>query len=589
MSDSEFIEHRPCPACGSSDALGVYTDGHGYCFACDTHFSESALQGAVDDAGDLLEERNRTSRKSRNNKGPQDRDDLQKFFGPLRVSAIPARSISEEACRHFGYSTARVVSPKSKHKGELVHVAPYHDPRSGEVVAYKCRTKAKEFFAVGDLKRGGLFGHAPSQGKGKRLVITEGEIDCLSVWQALGGRWPVVSLKNGADKETGQKVARELANSLDYLDGFEEIVLCFDQDKAGRVSADAAASILPPGKVSVVTLPGSYKDPNEMLLAGEHNALRQAVWGAKPWRPDGVVCLGDDAVIDEITKIPSIGVGYPWPFVTTQTLGFQPGQIHTIGAGSGTGKSVVCAEIALHWRQHGLKVGYLAFEEGFGLTGRRLIGIVLNKPVYLPGTKCEPEEMRRVAKELAGEDGCGFAFIDKFGSLDPDVLFTRMRYMWAALGIQAFIIDHLSILFSGSATTDERKLIDVLMTRLRMFTEETGTFAVVITHLARRKNDPFELGGKVTMSDARGSGAIEQLSDVFIGLERDQQAETQEERDTLGIRVVKVRLGGRTGVADTLRYIPETGRLKLIEDTWDENSEPAVHDQGGQLAIPEDF
>jgi len=36
MTESEFIKHQPCPDCGSSDALAVYTDGHTFCFSCQT-------------------------------------------------------------------------------------------------------------------------------------------------------------------------------------------------------------------------------------------------------------------------------------------------------------------------------------------------------------------------------------------------------------------------------------------------------------------------------------------------------------------------------------------------------------------------
>ena len=33
---NEFIRHDPCPDCGSSDGLGVSTDGHTFCFVCHT-------------------------------------------------------------------------------------------------------------------------------------------------------------------------------------------------------------------------------------------------------------------------------------------------------------------------------------------------------------------------------------------------------------------------------------------------------------------------------------------------------------------------------------------------------------------------
>src|SRR4051812_39313345 len=32
---SKFLKHLPCETCGSSDANGLYSDGHTFCFACD--------------------------------------------------------------------------------------------------------------------------------------------------------------------------------------------------------------------------------------------------------------------------------------------------------------------------------------------------------------------------------------------------------------------------------------------------------------------------------------------------------------------------------------------------------------------------
>lgn len=31
---SDFVKHEPCPHCGSRDNLGVYDDGHKFCFGC---------------------------------------------------------------------------------------------------------------------------------------------------------------------------------------------------------------------------------------------------------------------------------------------------------------------------------------------------------------------------------------------------------------------------------------------------------------------------------------------------------------------------------------------------------------------------
>lgn len=39
FSNDEFDHHEPCPKCGSRDNLGVWTDGHKYCFGCGFHVS----------------------------------------------------------------------------------------------------------------------------------------------------------------------------------------------------------------------------------------------------------------------------------------------------------------------------------------------------------------------------------------------------------------------------------------------------------------------------------------------------------------------------------------------------------------------
>ncbi|MGZ7142631.1 toprim domain-containing protein, partial [Streptococcus pyogenes] len=85
----------------------------------------------------------------------------------------------------------------------------------------KLRYPDKKFSFIGDSKACGLFGQHLYE-PGRRLVITEGEIDALSVAQALGLRWPVVSVPNGA-----QGAAKSIKRELEWVNGFDEVVLMF--------------------------------------------------------------------------------------------------------------------------------------------------------------------------------------------------------------------------------------------------------------------------------------------------------------------------------------------------------------------------
>ena len=78
---------------------------------------------------------------------------------------------------------------------------------------------------------------------GKQIVITEGEIDCLTVSQLQGNKWPVVSIPNGVS--TGKKAIQD---NLEYLNNFEKIILMFDMDEQGREATEEVAKVLPVGK-----------------------------------------------------------------------------------------------------------------------------------------------------------------------------------------------------------------------------------------------------------------------------------------------------------------------------------------------------
>src|SRR5690242_20027597 len=127
MSDDSHYTHKePCPKCGSRDNLARYTDGHGFCFGC-RHY-EPATDGSTPTT-------TRTPRMSSD-------------FTPIQgeYMALAKRNISEDTCRHFGYTVGD--DPKT---GKPVQLAPYYNA-DGQIVAQKVRTPQKDFTVVGKLK-----------------------------------------------------------------------------------------------------------------------------------------------------------------------------------------------------------------------------------------------------------------------------------------------------------------------------------------------------------------------------------------------------------------------------------------------------
>ena len=472
-------------------------------------------------------------------------------YGPL-----PARGgISEKTCRLFDYKKL------PDYKGQPVQIATYYTP-DGKPCAQKIRFPDKTFQIVGDIKQAGLYGQHKWRDKGKKVTITEGEIDALTASHIDGDKWPVVSVLNGA-----QGAKRDLKKNLDWLLGFDEIILMFDDDEPGRAAVEECAPLFPPGRCKVARIEG-FKDANEALKARQPSAIRDAIFSAKGLRPDGILSGNDlwQSHLEDCTAA-SVSVSYPWDGVEKATLGLRSSELVMITAGSGIGKSAIVRELAYHLLTNGESVGMLMLEESIGRSVKGLIGIHMNRPVHLDMTPWldltkEEQATRRTAFEAVGGNS-RLHLYDHFGSTDGDNLINRIRFMVQGLGCRWIILDHLSIVVSGMDDGDERKTIDVLMTKLRTLVQETKCGMIVVSHLKRPSGDKgHEQGAEVSLSQLRGSHSIAQLSDCVIGAERNQQSE--ETKNITTLRILKNRFTGETGIATNLMFDRPTGRLREI-------------------------
>jgi twinkle protein len=165
-------------------------------------------------------------------------------------------------------------------------------------------------------------------------------------------------------------------------------------------------------------------------------------------------------------------------------------------------------------------------------------------------------------------------FYDHFGSLESANLQARLRYLAAVEKVDFIVLDHISIVTSGqeSSKEGERKDIDMLMTFLASLCQETGVGIIAIVHLKRKSDKDFNEGGAPSLSDLRGSGALEQLSHNVYSLERNQQSETGDNKYISVIRVLKTRYGFETGKADALLYNRVKGRNEVSGSFPEEES-----------------
>ena len=387
------------------------------------------------------------------------------------------------------------------------------------------------------------------------VVITEGEIDALSVSQLQGNKWPVVSLPSGA-----QGAVRALRKSVEWLEKFEKVILMFDMDEHGRKAANDCAQLLSVGKAHIASLP--LKDANECLVAGKGAEVITAIWNAKQYRPDGIV--GATEMWDSIINQPALtSVPYPWNGLNQVVRGIRQSEIVTVTAGSGIGKSQVCREIAHHLLAQGHSVGYVALEESVRRTALGIVGIELNQLIHIDQNLVSPSELKEAFDRTIGTGR--FYTYDHFGSIDSENLMNRIRYMVRGCGCQYIVLDHLSIVVSGLGDGDERRLIDNTMTKLRALVQELQVGMILVSHLKRPDGKGHEEGAATSLSQLRGSASIAQLSDIVLGMERNQQ--DPDSKNISNIRVLKNRFTGETGLASSLKYDKATGRMSEVDSS----------------------
>lgn len=515
---SEFLRHIPCENCGSSDANSLYTDGHQFCFACQHHVKgdgEGYQAPAREPApSDLL--RNGEAR------------------------ALLKRGIDEETCKKFKYLTGNDAN------GKPVQIATYCGP-AGQPVAQKLRYPDKSFVILGDAKAMTLYGQHLWKGGGKKLIITEGEIDCLSVSKVQGNKWPVVSLPNGA-----QSAKKAIQKNIEFVCTFDEVVLMFDADEPGQAAALEVADILPPGKAFIATIDG-FKDANEALQAGKADLIINAIWNAKPHRPDGLVTIAD--LRDELMKPVEIGLPYWDERVTKVTYGRRYGEIVGIGAGTGIGKTDwIAQQVAYDVIELRQKVGLVFLEQKPKETCQRLAGKIDGCQYHVPDSGADPEQMMKTLDSISDL----VTMYDSFGQTDWEVVANKIRFMAQALGTRLFYVDHLTAM---ADTADEKGSLEQIMKELAGLANELNVWILFVSHLTTPEGKPHEEGGHVSIRHFKGSRAIGFWSFFMFGLERNQQAEDIEERSTTTFRILKDRYTGQaTGNTFLLGYDPATGR-----------------------------
>lgn len=486
----------PCPSCTSSDAYHLYDDGHGYCFSCKYLYLPNKKKDFI----------------------------LEEFT----YEYVPWRHVSKETMKFYDVKT------KVDNEGKPISLG-YKYPND----SYKVRLlDKKEFYTTGEINKGGLYGRDRfSEGSARYVTITEGELDALSLHQAVGG--PVVSVQSSST------ALRDCSADRAWLNSFERIYLAFDGDELGRQAVGQVVRLFDPNKVWVVKFT-TRKDANEYLQHGEADQLKKIWWNSKQYRPEKVISYLEEfeKILDQPKKI---GLAYPFKILTDMTAGIRTGETVLITAQEKVGKTELMHAI-LHEILEKTDDNVAAFflEEHPQRLLQSLAGIELRYPIHLPDRDRPKSEILAALKKVVKKDDRLHVY-SHFGSDDLDVFLDTIRFLATARQCRYILFDHITMVVSGilGGKGDERTKLEYFATKLAQLIRELDVALLMVSHV----ND---------FGQTRGSHYLTKVCDIRIDARRDLMHDDPVERNTTYLSIPISRYPGITGECGGIIYDRET-------------------------------
>lgn len=510
------------------------------------------------------------------------------------IAEITERNITKATCRKFG---VRMSIDESDGKTPTAYYFPYYDSK-GKLTGYKKRDLTLDkndkghFTVIGKVGvESKLFGQTVAEAieqKRKTLIYVEGEGDVLATHQALvdqlkGTKWEglephVVGLSCG----TVNAVEATLHNEA-FVRSFDSLTLLFDNDSAtdkekqkgimrGKEATDAVANALVGTGVTLCTvdLPNEYKDPCDMLVANKGDELARLIkFDKKAYVAEKIVHARDISFDELIAAQPEGIYTTCFPELDKKIHGFRTRELVLLTSPTNVGKSTISAIFANRFIEEDQKVGMIFLEETNKQTLQRAVAYKLkvnyNKFKNDPLSCATAEQIKAAYDEIANNDK--LVMLGHFGSMPIDELMNKIRHMHLVEGCSYIILDHLSVVISGSHIDNERKELDIVMTELAAFCAANDVCVIAVSHInraataqqvnkAKEPEEPYWI--TVDKHSLRGSGGLEQLSFIILGLE--PQVMPDRSRGNVRLTVLKNRPWGLLGVADEFR---------IDDDTWE--------------------
>lgn len=508
-----LLSRLPCPCGLSSDAYTLYDDGHGYCYSgsCKSPYHKNSSGEAT----------TRTYGSSQVEKEPMD-------TSKWTYEYLPLRGITADTLRVYKAPTAIDETGKPHSVGFI-----YPNGGSKARLLHEKAFPSKGMAGVSQLY--GMDKFPP--GSNRCILITEGEFDAMSAYQMLQGV-PAVSIRGAGS------AVKDCAENHKYLDSFEKIYLCLDDDEAGRKAATGILDLFAFNKVFFMPL-GKMKDANNYLEKGATKEFRSIFFNAKNFMPEGIISGHDEFLkaLEEAKAQPM--VPYPSEKLQAVTRGIKESELILVTAQTGIGKTEF-----IRWVQHHLltttdaNIATIHMEETVADQLKRMASYDLKTPAHFEGNASN-EEISEALKRITRGSNERYNVYTHPDVDDPDAIIEAVRFLVKVRGCKYVFLDHISQMVSALDDKDERKILDYISTKFARMVKNLNFTMFLISHV----NDNGE---------TRGSRYIEKVCNTRIDLSRDKLAADDIERNKMYLALPKNRSGATTGPGGVLAFDPET-------------------------------
>ncbi len=473
---------------------------------------------------------------------------------PRLIKWFNDRGITEQTVSHFGINFTTEWMPKANAETDTICFNYF---RNEELINIKYRAANKDFKLSKDAEL--IFYNLNSIQDKDYVIITEGEIDCLTVSQCLNYLQPVISVPNGAS--VGTQRLEYLDNCIEYFSKINQVILFTDNDTAGKQLRDELARRIGYEKCLKVIYPNDCKDANDIFIKHGKESVLKCIADAIEFPVEGILTMSD--MYDEVRNF--YDNGYPMGVKVgipnfDDYVSFMEGQITTVTGVPSSGKSEFLDYIATNAAKcHNWSFAICSFE---------------NQPSSLHVTKIMEKlvgksfAFRYDRTQRINEDEFNDAtiFIHEYfnfiniNQIDVtlDGILDKITELVKRKGIKAAIIDPWNYIeHKMGKGQSETQYVSESLSKIKACALKNGIHIFLVAHPTKLKkeNGKYEVP---TLYNISGSAHFFNKTDNGFTVYRDM------ETNQVDIHIQKVRYSwlGKTGLAsfsynlDTRQYQP---------------------------------